>query len=185
MVLVDSVLLGLAIGLLLGGRIGRLGRLQLHAASLAYAAVGLQIAAFPSGVLPWSTPSVLARGLWITSYGLLIVFLARNRSLIGTQLVAAGLACNLVAITANRGLMPATRSALLGAGRSYDVHNNSISAASPHLALLVDRWAVPAWIPLGNVFSIGDVLIALGTAVTVALALQPSPRLLRRRTAAA
>ena len=36
---------------------------------------------------------------------------------------------------------------------------------SPHLAWLVDRWAAPAWIPWGNVFSVGDVLIAAGGLV--------------------
>jgi hypothetical protein len=32
----------------------------------------------------------------------------------------------------------------------------------PALAWLVDRWAAPDWVPFANVFSVGDVLIALG-----------------------
>ena len=32
---------------------------------------------------------------------------------------------------------------------------------------LIDRWAAPDWIPLANVFSVGDVIIALGAFVVV------------------
>jgi hypothetical protein len=35
----------------------------------------------------------------------------------------------------------------------------------------VDRWAAPSWVPLGNVFSVGDVLIAIGVVVTLAAAM--------------
>jgi hypothetical protein len=31
----------------------------------------------------------------------------------------------------------------------------------------VDRWAAPDWLPLANVFSVGDVVIALGAFVIV------------------
>jgi hypothetical protein len=42
----------------------------------------------------------------------------------------------------------------------------------PQLAALVDRWAVPHWIPLGNVYSVGDVLIAIGVFVAVVSAMR-------------
>ena len=34
--------------------------------------------------------------------------------------------------------------------------------AAPHLGWLVDRWAAPPWVPYANVFSVGDILIAVG-----------------------
>jgi hypothetical protein len=55
---------------------------------------------------------------------------------------------------------------------------NSVTHAEPHLSWLVDRWAAPEWIPLANVFSVGDVLLALG-AFALVLAAMDVP-LLRR-----
>jgi hypothetical protein len=173
MVLLDAALLGVVLGLLLGGRLGRLAELELRSLRLAYAAVALQLIAFPEGVLPWTTPTTLARVVWLLSYACLILFLIRNVRVAGSPIIFAGLLCNLTAIIANGGLMPVIGGALRAAGRSYRVHNNSISLVHPRLAELVDRWAVPHWIPLGNVFSVGDVLIAAGTTLAVALALQP------------
>jgi hypothetical protein len=51
------------------------------------------------------------------------------------------------------------------------VHNNSVREASPNLAWFVDRWAAPSWVPFGNVFSVGDVLIAVGAIVVIAAAM--------------
>jgi hypothetical protein len=64
--------------------------------------------------------------------------------------------------------MPARESALRAAGVLYrGVHNNSAVASRPHLPWLIDRWPVPTWIPMGNVYSVGDVLIAAGAVVLV------------------
>ena len=37
---------------------------------------------------------------------------------------------------------------------------------------LTDIFAMPAWLPFANVFSIGDVLIGVGVAATIALAMR-------------
>jgi hypothetical protein len=172
MVFLDVADVAIILGLLLGGRITALAELSIKAKWLAFAAIALQLVAFPSDVLPWSTPSAVARVLWVGSYGLLILMLALNYRLLGTPLIAAGLACNLVAIAFNGGLMPVRGSALRAVGRVYHVHNNSIELTRPHLAALVDRWATPGWLPLGNVFSVGDVLIALGTMLVIIAAMR-------------
>jgi hypothetical protein len=189
MVFLDSVAAALVIGLLLGGNPAALGELRLRRLWLAYVAIALQVVAFPSGTLPWTTPDAVARGLWLVSYGLLIALIAANRRLPGIAVVGAGLACNLVAIVANGGLMPVTHHALRAAGLSYEIRNNSISLAEPHLAALVDRFAAPAWLPMGNVFSVGDVLIGLGVVIVVVLAMRPrllgAGRLSRRSPRAA
>ncbi len=176
MVLAEAAIAGIALGLLSGGRLGALGELRIRHVEFVYAAILLQIGAFPSGVLPWSTPETLARGLWLASFALLIGFAAANRTLRGVALVFAGLACNLAAVVANGGLMPASPNAIRAAGLTYRLKNNSISTAEPHLAWLTDRWAVPAWIPWGNVFSVGDVLIAAGIIVTIVLAMHGRAR---------
>lgn len=176
MVLAEAAIAGIVLGLLSGGRLGALGELQIRRVELVYAAILLQIGAFPSDVLPWSTPDRIARVLWLVSFALLIGFAVANRAVRGLALVFAGLGCNLVAVLANGGLMPASPHAIRAAGLAYRLHNNSVSTAYPHLAWLTDRWAVPAWIPWGNVFSVGDVLIATGIIVTIVLAMHGRAR---------
>jgi hypothetical protein len=175
MVFLDVVVVALLAGKLAGGSIETLADTPLRGMRLAFAAVALQVVAFPSGVLPWSMPSSAARVLWMVSYALLIAMLLRNARRFGMPLVVAGLLSNLAAILANGGLMPVRESALAAAHRSYSTHNNSIELVRPHLAALVDRWAVPNWIPLGNVYSIGDVLIAVGVFLAIVAAMR-APR---------
>jgi Family of unknown function (DUF5317) len=171
-VFLDIGLLALVVGWLLGGRLSALAETEIKAPWLAFAAIGLQLIAFPSDVLPWSTPSAVARVLWLASYALLVLMLFVNSRLAGAPIVGAGLGCNLVAIAANRGLMPVRGSALRAAGTAYHVHNNSIELARPHLSFLVDRWAAPPFVPLANVYSIGDILIAIGTIVAIVAAMR-------------
>jgi hypothetical protein len=176
MVLAEAAIVGILLGLLSGGRLGELAELRIRHVELVYAAILLQIAAFPSGVLPWSTPDGIARGLWLASFALLVAFAVVNRALRGVALVFAGLASNLIAVVGNGGLMPASPHAIRAAGLTYRLKNNSISSVHPHLAWLTDRWAVPDWIPWGNVFSVGDVLIAAGIVATIVLAMHGRSR---------
>jgi len=182
MVLAEAAIAGILLGLVSGGRLGALGELRISRVELVYAAIALQIVAFPSGIFPWSTPDGFARGVWLVSFALLIVFAAVNRAVRGVALVFAGLASNLAAVVANGGLMPASPSAVRAAGTTYRLHNNSISTAHPHLAWLTDRWTVPEWIPWGNVFSVGDVLIAAGIVATIVLAMHGRSRPVAERT---
>ena len=162
MALVLPMLAGLAVSPLLGGSWRALGELRLCAVPWFYAAIALQIAAFPAQRLPWRTPDRVAVWLWLASYVLFAAGLVRNARIPGVPLVAAGLVSNVVAIVANGGHMPALPSALRAAGLHFSQSRNSVVAAHPHVAALVDRWAVPAWVPWGNVFSVGDIFIAVG-----------------------
>jgi hypothetical protein len=102
-----------------------------------------------------------------------------NRRIVGVPVIAAGMASNVVAVVANGRHMPALPQALRAAHKHYAVHFNSAASAKPNVPWLVDRWAVPRWIHLGNVYSIGDVVIAVGVVLVVVAAMQP--RRLRRR----
>jgi len=175
-VFLDFAVLGVLVGLALDGKLSALASVRIRRLPLAYAALALQVVAFPSERLPWSTPTSIARVLWLVSYLLQIALILSNVNLRGIELVGLGLACNLLAILANGGLMPVEPHALRAAGLAYRIHNNSISRAKPHLSWLVDRWAAPHALPLGNVFSVGDVLIALGLVVTIVVAMQPESR---------
>ena len=172
MVLALAVAAGVAVGWLLGGRLGRLADLRLRAMWLFYVAIGLQIVAFPSGALPWSVGDGVATGLWLCSYAVLVVGAALNLRVAGTAVIGLGLASNLAAVLANGGHMPGLPAALRASGKTFrGAHMNEVVSAHPHLPWLVDRWVVPHWIPGGNVFSVGDVLIAAGAVVMVAMAM--------------
>lgn len=162
MALAFPLLIGLAVAPLLGGRWSRLADLKIRWIGLFYAAIALQIVAFPVSTLPWRTPDRAAVVLWLTSYALFAVAAARNARIAGVPLIALGMASNVAAIVSNGGHMPALPSALRAAGLHFEQSRNSAMLAAPHLHWLVDRWAAPAWVPWANVYSVGDVLIALG-----------------------
>jgi hypothetical protein len=174
MVFVDVALLALVLGRLLGGRLGNLADAHIRGKALVFAAIGLQLVAFPVDLLPWSTPTPVAKAIWLLSYVLLVAMLLLNARIRGLALIAAGLVSNVIAILANGGLMPVRGAAMRAAGTDYDVHNNSIQLTEPHVGALVDRWAAPHWVPLANVYSVGDVLIALGLTVAIVAAMRGS-----------
>jgi len=161
------VLAAIVLGLLLGGRIEQLAELRFRAGWLLGLAIVLQVLAFPFGFLPWHTSSGVASALWLASYVLLLAAAVLNVRLPGVPVVAAGMAANALAVAANGGTMPVLPRALEAAGYSYTTLLNSTAVAEPRIPWLVDRWAAPGWVPLANVFSVGDVLIAVGVVVIV------------------
>ena len=171
MFLAPAVLIGLLAGLLLGGRLSRLAELRLRAQWLFFAAIGLQLIAYPPfvGVQPGDG---VATVLQVVSYGCLVAVTLVNLRLTGMPIAGAGMLCNLAAILANGGHMPALPGAIREAGLTHHgVYNNSVAEASPRLSWLVDRWAAPDWVLFGNVFSVGDVMLAIGVAVLVCAAM--------------
>jgi Family of unknown function (DUF5317) len=149
-----------------GGDIGRLARLRLRVWWLLSASLTVQIviiSVWPDG------PSGLYRVLHLASYAGAFVFMWLNRRLRGFWLVGLGALSNFVAIAANMGVMPASPSALRTAGRPVveGLFTNSTTVADARLPFLGDVFAMPAWIPLANVFSLGDIAIALGVILVV------------------
>jgi Family of unknown function (DUF5317) len=111
-------------------------------------------------------PDGLRSLLLVAAYPVGAVFLAANRHVPGIALTALGAALNLLAITANGGVMPASPAALATAGLPVDEpgFQSSTGVDDPRLAFLGDVFAIPASWPLSNVFSVGDVLIGIGLA---------------------
>jgi hypothetical protein len=145
---------------LVGGRLGALVEVPFRHGWAIFAALGLGIAATE---LP-GLPDGVRAGLLVAAYPVAAVFLAANWRVPGMPLVALGAAMNLVAITVNGGVMPASPSALAGAGLPVNQpgFQNSAVLADPQLAFLGDVFFIPASWPLSNVFSVGDVLLTLG-----------------------
>lgn len=169
MALLLAVIPGIVLGLLLGGRVGRLADLRLRGLWLFYAAIALQLVAYPSAIMPFAMPDRAATALQVLSYGALVGVTVINARVPGMAVAGAGMLSNLAAILANGGHMPALPAAMRAAGLTYTgVHNNSIADAHPRLAWMVDRFAAPGWLPGANVYSVGDMLIVLGVVVLVA-----------------
>lgn len=161
------IVLALPLALLCGGRLGRIAELKLQGLWLFFLAFGIQVVAFPFAFLPWTTGEDAAKVLWLVSYACLLAAAVLNRRILGAQVVALGMALNLVAILSNGGRMPATPDAMEAAGLDFAVKHNSVAAADPNVSWLVDRFAAPDWVPLTNVFSVGDAVIAVGAFMLV------------------
>jgi hypothetical protein len=185
MVLALPVALGVLVGLVGRGDLRKLATIRLRRIELFYLAFVLQLVAFPVTFLPWKTNDSVATALWLASYALLVVGAVASRKITGVPVIAAGMAANVIAVVANGGHMPALPQALRAADKHYSVHFNSAMKANPRVPWLVDRWAVPHWIPFGNIFSLGDAVIAVGVVLLVVAAMQPRLPLFRapRRSA--
>lgn len=168
MSLVWPVAVGLVLALAAGGKLQRLAALRWRGLWLFYVALAVRIVAFPFGFLPWRTPDGVAKVLYLVSYAILVVAVALNARIPGVAVVATGMALNVLAISVNGGHMPALQSALRGAGLHFTHSRNSAVLSHPRLPWLIDRWAVPSWIPWGSIFSVGDVIVSVG-AVCFAL----------------
>jgi hypothetical protein len=151
---------------LAGGRVSALADMRFRGAPMIFAALAIQVAIIT--VAPEGTP-LLHRVLHIATYVLAAAFLLVNHRVAGLRAVALGAALNVVAISANSGVMPASKSALRFAGQLVYTQNflNSTALAHPKLLFLGDIFGIPASLPLHNVFSIGDVCIALGAATAI------------------
>lgn len=118
----------------------------------------------------------LGPAVYVASTAVVLGVVILNARVRGLPIVAAGAALNLAAIVANGGFMPADPGALAAAGLTpASGPTNSVVSASPALAPLTDVFALPPWLPFANVFSVGDVLIGLGVAITIALAMRSNP----------
>lgn len=157
------LVVALALVPLTGGRLGALAELRLRAPGLVVAAIALQVIVI--SVLPASAPEWIGRTGHLASYVVLAAVAWANRRVPGVAVMAAGGALNALAIAVNGGVMPASRWALATAGiPAPQGFENSDHLAHAHLAFLGDAFALPASLPIANVFSVGDVLLVAGAA---------------------
>ena len=165
-----AIPVGIVIGLLTGGRLGRLGDLHLRWVPLILLGLAVQVAIFTDAggrLVGDAGPAA-----YVVSTAVVFVAVLRNVTIPGVALIALGAGCNLAAIAANGGWMPADPAAVASVGGLANGYTNSILVPDPALRPLTDIFALPSWLPLANVFSIGDVLIGIGIAATIALAMR-------------
>jgi hypothetical protein len=168
-----AILLGLLVGLALGGSPSRLAALRLRHAWLVLPPLLLQLVIFsPQGSVLLDP---LIGPLHLLSNALLVPLLYLNRRHVGLLIVGAGLLLNSVVIAANGGYMPVSPDALRAAGMERRIavleqQGDSLKATlmteSTPFAFLGDIIPVPP--PIQRVFSVGDVVMAVGVVVFVA-----------------
>lgn len=163
MFLLPSIIVGLAAALALGGKPSRLLEIRFRLPWTVPLALGVQIVLFSR--LGELVPAPLVRPLHLATYALLIAFAAANLRIRALVPALVGLALNALAIAANGGSMPLSASAARAAG--LDPSESNVSEAAQRLGFLGDVFAIPAGFPLANTFSVGDVLIGLGTAAFI------------------
>lgn len=165
MILVAAALACVLCVVLTGGRLERLAALPVRWAVAALGALGLQVVIVtlvPSGSM---TVHQLLHGV---SYLLAGAFIVVNRRIPGLAVLALGAGLNSLAIAANHGTMPASPQAMRLAGLVPTADfANSAPLAHPRLLALGDVIPVPGPWPLGNVISIGDLLIVAGLYVVL------------------
>lgn len=162
---------GLLAGFLAGGRLAGLTTMRFRLVPLAIAGLLVQVVLF----LPLVTERVGDAGIpiYLASNAMVLVAVLANVRLPGLPVVALGAASNLAVILANGGHMPASAEAYAAQGRTGDAaYSNTRVLEEPQLTWLSDQIALPSWLPLTNVISVGDVLIMLGVAIAIAVAMR-------------
>jgi hypothetical protein len=147
---------------LLGGRLQALAELEFRRGGLAVAALVVQVLII--SLLPGDAWG-LSEEIHLATYFMLGAFLVANRHIPGLLVIALGGALNFAAIATNGGVMPADPAAIEAAGIPQKVAGdfiNSAPASEAPLGFLGDIFHTPAWFPIHNVFSVGDIEIVLG-----------------------
>jgi Family of unknown function (DUF5317) len=161
-----AVLIGLVLGFVLGGRLSGLATINFRWPWLAIGGFLVQLVLFSDAVR--ERAGDLGPPLYVASTVAVLIAVIRNVRIPGMALVALGAASNLAAIVANGGYMPASEGAFAALGGGLNPgYTNSAIVPNPALEPLTDLFALPSWLPFANVFSIGDVLIALGVVIVI------------------
>jgi Family of unknown function (DUF5317) len=173
-----TLVLGAVVGLATGGSPASFPSIRLRGWWLAVIGVVLQLVN-PGG---WTGHAAV-----VASFAFLLAFASVNIRSAGFVLICAGLALNAFVIVLNGG-MPVTREAIVRSGQSSTLPElvagdggakHHLADADSVLLLLGDAIALPR--PIGQVMSVGDLLLDTGIAWYVAAAMHDT----RRRPAVA
>ena len=116
--------------------------------------------------------------LYVGSTFIVLAVLAANLGQPGFRLIALGATLNLLVIVANGGQMPASVEAMqlahgVAGVPTSEFSNSVLIGPATAFAFLGDIFALPRGVPLANVFSLGDVLIAAGGLLFVFRTMRP------------
>jgi hypothetical protein len=164
------------LGVVHGGSLARWSALHVRGWPLAAACLLVQVALFSP--LLERQPLIVAYGPWLyvlslvgVGAALLANARAEQAARLSLTLAALGVALNCLVIVANRGHMPRSEEAAVALGMppSAQLMQERLVNVEPlggqtRLGWLGDTISEPGWLPLANVVSIGDLLLAAGLA---------------------
>ena len=154
--LVSAVGAGLLVGLAMRGSLRNLATTPVRMTAMFAAGVALRLLALgPFG-------SDVQRTLFVLSVCALIVVSLTNLRLVGAPVIALGLALNAFVIATAGGAMPVASEAVLRSGTRPPA--DALHVVSDNVSPLAD--VIPVG-PLG-VYSVGDLILAVGTAMLIA-----------------
>jgi hypothetical protein len=168
LLIAGAIVLGILLGLALGGSVRALARLRFLWWPLAFVGLALQVLPVPS--MDGQVDHWLAVGLLVSSYVVLLVFVALNRRLPGFSVIALGFGLNILVISVNGG-MPVSNQALRQAyGPAYADTLDDLQrggGAKHHLqrpddVLIPLADVIPIGPPVRQVFSAGDLVAMAG-----------------------
>ncbi|OGF53180.1 MAG: hypothetical protein A2Z21_04865 [Candidatus Fraserbacteria bacterium RBG_16_55_9] len=171
MLLLWALPLGIVVGYLRGGRLSHMARLELRSTWLILLALAIQLLIFPLGAGKQPLIRFGTEYFHLASYAFLVGFVVLNRREWGILAMGMGMLLNLLVITVNGGYMPTRPDLLEAAGRGEAAAklrevgiyaNNTLMEPTTPLWFLGDVFYAPEWVPFANVFSVGDLLLALG-----------------------
>lgn len=170
--LLDALVLGCVVSLPFGGRIHRLGAVRLRFEALLVVLFALQLS-LPRVSTVLGLPPNVAVLLWVTAMLALAVVALFNHRHAGLVLVSLGISLNALAIVLN-GAMPVSEDAVsVVVGYEYVMKADATDVLHEPLRSSTVAAALSDVIPLSGpswhrgVISVGDVLIAAGTACFV------------------
>lgn len=168
MLLLYSIAAGILLGRLAGGRLDGLSAVRFRLWPLALGGLLFQLVLFSAPV----TERIGDAGpaLYVVSSLAVFVALLANLRLPGFWILALGAGMNLLAITANGGYMPSSPEAWMALNGlavvpTDDYTNSTLITTTTWFPMLGDIFVFPRPLPLANVFSLGDALIAVGAVV--------------------
>jgi len=178
MILALAVILGLALSIVRhrADTVNQIASIPLRSAWLVLVALVFQIPLLRSPFGP-TRQFLVQQVLFLLSHVLLLIFVWRNRHLLGIQIVGVGVLLNLLVILANGGYMPITPETLLQinpgssadlwqVGHHYGYSKDVILARQDtFLWFLSDILVVPPPFPSPAAFSLGDLFIGAGIIV--------------------
>ncbi len=150
------------VGFLRGGSLRPFADLELRALWLVLVAFGGQVA-----MRVWHLGGAAVGILYGVTFALLLLFIWLNRRHWELAFMGTGIIANALVIWANGGRMPVSLSAYARATGEVlttgipDPTHVTLGAGS-RFPWLADVWVLPRPYPLAGVFSLGDVLVAVG-----------------------
>jgi Family of unknown function (DUF5317) len=159
------VLVAIAAGFAAGGSLRRFEQVRIHWWGVAFA--GLLLPRIP---LPEAAGRSAVVVMIVASYALLIAFVWVNRRLPAAPLMLLGLVLNLAVAAPNAGMPVSSQAARIAAGGATAGSIPAVGTDAKHHVMTDDDVlrplgdVIPAPPPLGDVLSVGDVLLYAGVA---------------------